>query len=120
MLEAVAQGINPTCSAPRNQVCIFQNGLGQASHDNFYTSFCVPGLISLSRKLWPGACLASLQVHCLSTYLLVPRKQLKLLIQLHLWQFTQDQLPNSSWSWWPNVACGSCLQDSTTHWHQLL
>jgi len=29
------------------------------------------------------------------------------------------QLPNSSWSWWPNVACGSCLQDSTAHWYQL-
>jgi len=48
--------------------------------DNFYTSFCVPGLIALSRELYPGAWLASLQVHCLSTYLLVPRKQLKLLV----------------------------------------
>jgi len=58
--------------------------------DNFYTSFCVPGLVALPRKLWSGACLASLQVHCLSTYHLGPKKQLKLLIRLHLWQFTQD------------------------------
>jgi len=58
--------------------------------DNIYTSFYVPGLIPLFWNLWPGACLASLQVHCLSTYPLVPRKQLKLLLQLHLWQFTQD------------------------------
>jgi len=58
--------------------------------DNFWTSFYAAGLILLLWNLWPGACLASLQVHCLSTYLLVPRKQLKLLIQLHLWQFTQD------------------------------
>ncbi len=30
--------------------------------DNFYTSFYAPGLITLSRKLWPGACLAGFLV----------------------------------------------------------
>jgi len=57
---------------------------------NFYRSFYGPGLIAHLWNLWPRACLASLQDHCLSMYHLVPRKQLKLLIQLHLWQFTQD------------------------------